>query len=439
MAMASFCLTPPFFLRVKPYGKAQSVVVATVFILLASLMPLTLNARIRERRGEHEHYSNTPSWSYPRNRNKSWFVWNQDDDDVIYDFRRHLGGPEIDQDRHGVRVAHFRPGSNSNPKSHPSKPDFVLIDEETDTVIRAVEYTHENHPLHRLKDMRERIDPERESVFFFVVPKARGGIIKALMTNCYNLRRTEKRKDPESLTFIGGVLNVDTQTRVGLARSRANNIIDSGLLDAIITSHFYQGMMLFKPQHKGRAFTIMQHPVLTAEHRYRSQPKDSFKSFSSFLDSPHYIDNWVVRSLSNAKTGVLSDGHLMAAKGILARKFFVGIAEHLEETLKRLEMYYGWKECKEGCVSHHLDNELVGEQASIIERGGYEWQLVIEKDNYDIMLYYYALELFAKQGSTKFNRPYIDKTTGKPVDFAERKRKREEAEQIKFWELLGGI
>lgn len=42
--------------------------------------------------------------------------------------------------------------------------------------------------------------------------------------------------------------------------------------------------------------------------------------------------------------GELTQDHLGIAKGILARKFVVGVADYLGESFKRLEMYYHWPE-----------------------------------------------------------------------------------------------
>jgi hypothetical protein len=50
------------------------------------------------------------------------------------------------------------------------------------------------------------------------------------------------------------------------------------------------------------------------------------------------------------------------------------------------------------------------------------------------MLYYYALELFTKQASTMFNKPYVGKD-GKVIDFAELKRK--ETLKNKLWGMYG--
>jgi hypothetical protein len=56
----------------------------------------------------------------------------------------------------------------------------------------------------------------------------------------------------QSLTFIDGVLNIDTQTQIGLAKARANNIVSTGLVDVFTTGYFLDGITLFKPRHRGR-------------------------------------------------------------------------------------------------------------------------------------------------------------------------------------------
>ena len=64
--------------------------------------------------------------------------------------------------------------------------------------------------------------------------------------------------------------------------------------------------------------------------------------------------------------------------------------------------------------SHKLEGTI---STSTIVRGGEEWNLIAERESYDMMLYYYALELFAKQASTIFQQPYVD-SNGKIIHFA---------------------
>ena len=121
----------------------------------------------------------------------------------------------------------------------------------------------------------------------------------------------------------------------------------------------------------------------------------------------------------------------MIAKGILARKFFIGVSEYLGESLKRLRTYYEWKDEESiGCVNFFLDeyHKVEAAERSSLERGDAQWNLIATENNFDMELYYYALEVFTKQGSTMFHRPYVDKQ-GVPIDFAKLKKEREEKEE----------
>ena len=231
----------------------------------------------------------------------------------------------------------------------------------------------------------------------------------------------------KSMEFIDGVLNIDTQTLKGLAKARANKVIDSGLVDVFATSYFLEGTLLFTTNHRGRAFTILQHPVRRAESLFHSRHTTlEWLGLPGFIESDHYIDNWLVRSLTNIKRGDITEDHFTVAKGILARKFLVGIDEYLEETIKRLEIYYGWGEHGDNeCVNKHLEfaSQKV-ETPHTIERGDDNWNIIAAKDKFDLMLYYYSLELFVKQGSTMFNRPYVDKK-GERVSFVDLRKKRQ--------------
>ena len=131
-----------------------------------------------------------------------------------------------------------------------------------------------------------------------------------------------------------------------------------------------------------------------------------FSSDNLLYFSPNYIDNFYVRSLTNALRGELTHEHLLVAKGIQAKKFMVGIADYLTESLKRLRLYYNLQETSENCVSLYLNEVQERDQPYKTKRGSDGWNAVALANRFDMELYYYSLELFSKQGSTLFNRPY---------------------------------
>jgi hypothetical protein len=324
---------------------------------------------------------------------------------------------------------------------HSPKLNFEIYDEVTGEAISSLGYENKANPLNNLADSRAPLNANGpETAFFFHIRKSKGGAVKNIMTHCFNLRRAEKITSPESLTFVDGVLNIDTQTLDGLKRARAINLVDSGLVDVIVSSYFFEGMMLFNPTHQGRAFTFLPHPVYQTESLYRSL-KRNHENFSGvdigdWVHSDAFNDNWVVRSLVNQHKGELTEEHLVVAKIILNQKFVIGISQYPKETLKRLVMYYGWNEVNANgleCMNHFLnqenDEDVMFEGK--IDRGSERWKLLSTVNKYDMDLYYYALQVFAKQGSTLFGRPYVDKN-GVPIDFAKLKAQREKEELEAF-------
>lgn len=100
------------------------------------------------------------------------------------------------------------------------------------------------------------------------------------------------------------------------------------------------------------------------------------------------------RMLTNSKLGGLNQDHLEFAKSVLKEKFIIGISDMMDETFRHLELYYGWSEQKEGCVQFHLHSAPSNKNKyPELEHGGPTWQLLADKNKFDMALYYYALEL----------------------------------------------
>ena len=121
-------------------------------------------------------------------------------------------------------------------------------------------------------------------------------------------------------------------------------------------------------------------------------------TLQQYVEVDGYYDNWMVRMITRAKLGGLNDSHLELAKRIIKDKFIIGISDHMDETFRILEMYYGWKEKKDGCVNFHLHSAPSNKNKyNVPADGGRVWNLIAEKNKYDMALYQYALEIFAEQ------------------------------------------
>ena len=56
-------------------------------------------------------------------------------------------------------------------------------------------------------------------------------------------------------------VNVDTTSPGAIEEARNIGLINSGLVQTIVSSFFYEATTLFTPVHKGRMITLLRHPV----------------------------------------------------------------------------------------------------------------------------------------------------------------------------------
>jgi len=249
-------------------------------------------------------------------------------------------------------------------------------------------------------------------VFFWHIPKASGSTMKNLMNFCFGLKRAEKVKPEASMEMVrDNILNMDTSSPEGLSFSFANQIVNSGFIDVIVSNYFLSGAALFNDVHHGRTFTILRHPVFLAQSLFYYRRKASWErayrkdwqsmTFMDYASSDMYMDNWMVRQLTGTMPWVeLNESHLERAKLIMRRKIFVGILEEMGETVRQLKAHFGWEEVEPFCAHNYLmeepanSNKHPGLQGG---RGGPVWNVVAQKEKWDMSLYHFGLQLFAEQ------------------------------------------
>lgn len=260
-------------------------------------------------------------------------------------------------------------------------------------------------------------------------------------------------KPPSSLELFDDkkVLNLDLSTPGACRAARDMNAADQGVADVFISQLGRQGAAVFSEYHMGRAFTVvsfpvhvagqevcgllfylsgtwvsllifffslvqraqMRHPVKLAaslfyyrriatwEPTYRPDFNDI--TLEQYVEEDAYYDNWMVRMITNAKMGGLNDGHLDLAMSIIREKFVVGISDHMDQTFRHLELYFGWRESTEGCVDFHLHKAPSNKNKyDMPVEGGVVWSLIAEKNKYDMALYNFALDTFSDQAERMF-------------------------------------
>jgi len=269
-------------------------------------------------------------------------------------------------------------------------------------------------------------------ILFWHIPKAAGSTVKQVLTKCFRLIRAHQIQHPPSYNIINGVLNVDTSTLPGIARSKQANLVGSGYVDAIVTSHLHEGSALFTPNNMGRMFSFFRHPVELSqslfwylgyakwENQYREEIKNmTLLEYAQDESGTFRIDNWVTRYLVRNLKGVITEKDLNFAKEILETKCLIGMMDKMEESMDRIIIYYGLdvyhktKEQKESssakqCIKNFNEQKQNTHKHSLVGPESEEWKLLKEKNNYDMKLYNFAQDLWVKQGlmlkSEKFNQ-----------------------------------
>ena len=207
------------------------------------------------------------------------------------------------------------------------------------------------------------------------------------------------------------ILNMDTSSPEGLSFSFANQIANSNKVDVIVSNYFLSGSALFTDLHRGKTFTILRHPIELALSLFHYRRKASWErsyredwsklSFHEYVESPDYMDSWMTRQLTGTMPWVeLNESHLERAKLIMKRKIFVGVMSDIDETIRQLKAHFRWEEKEPQCAYNYLHASPTNQNAHPQlqgGRGGKTWNVIAEKEKWDLSLYHFGLELFAEQ------------------------------------------
>jgi len=262
-------------------------------------------------------------------------------------------------------------------------------------------------------------DPTR-TMLFWHIPRSGGSTIKGIMGQCFGLTgateagKTENQEEVSlAIIDVQGVkyVNVDTYTLEGISHANYMGFASAGLADVVVSSYLLAASQnLFDEEHKGRAFTLLRHPIDRAVSMYYYQkeigavPDDI--NIEQYAQGQGIENNWMTRYLVNVMEGELVKAHLEQAKIILFQKFLIGFLDDMEESLARFIKYSGWKFTDEDqlmgqelCINNLVDSGMnqVTEPYPRPKKGSQAYALISWQTQYDIKLYEYAKVLFTSQ------------------------------------------
>ena len=202
-------------------------------------------------------------------------------------------------------------------------------------------------------------------------------------------------------------------TLEGIERAKKLNLASSHKADVMISSRVFEASIIFTPLNHGRLFTIFRHPIERAVSLFyytqdmiwrRGNVKDLMEiSIEEYFKGGMGDDNWMTRFLANAKNKVLTDDDLDVAKEVLRRKCVVGLLSEKGESMTRFMKYFGWDKLVRGekeqdCIDKMLDYAWPQKHRhEEVEEGSDIWDLIVQKNEYDLKLFDYAKTLFSAQ------------------------------------------
>lgn len=240
-------------------------------------------------------------------------------------------------------------------------------------------------------------EPSRETVLFWHIPKSGGSTAKAIY-RC-----------------MGKTIDIESQ-REDILRAKDTGLVSSGKVDIIFSSFpDFAIQNLFDPSHKTRVLALFRHPIdrliskfyylqiATWERTYRPEWKDM--DILDWVKSGNTDNDHMVKKLAGkVQREESTETDLRLAKETIRSRFIVGLMQEMEESTQRFNTVMGindetdryHKTCMEEYFGAGMEKKNSNSHPKV-KKGSPAWQLLAEKNAFDIQLYEYILELYEEQ------------------------------------------
>jgi hypothetical protein len=283
--------------------------------------------------------------------------------------------------------------------------------------------------------------------FYLHIPKSAGSTMKAIFSECYHLvLASNVGVKPDMLPLhppiekgllrlvqnkVGSIyVNVQTTTVPGLQWAKENNFSYSGLADVVSSHLFFPTLeyLFTSDSSRGKVFTILRHPIERAlstfyylgsessKHERNYNPFFKNLTIEEYLRSNKVESDWLTRKLNGDLRGRIRSEHVDHALEVLRTKFLIGLLSHMEESLRRFEIYFHWSDqhrtgdrdhYRETCIQNlvraggrnkNVDAEYQSyKEKVLLNPSSTDHNLLLQYNGNDMKLYMYAEQLFLQQ------------------------------------------
>jgi len=283
---------------------------------------------------------------------------------------------------------------------------------------------------------------DREDIPIFLhIPRSGGLTVRDVLGSCLKLvltadfgNKEEQYESQNSLQFLQTqhkalLLNVDTSYAKGIQHTKDMSLLESNrnLVDVIVTKDLYSlsSTLLDNTKYQGKVFIMFRDPIerLVSLYHYLGiaswdvnyDPDLQYISLEMFARSTRKDNNnYMVRLLSNTMDveddNSITEEHLDIAKEVLRKKCIIGLLNHKQESITRLQQYFKWKMNPAMSSSSPFDQSSFCQEKLLtwgwsnknahpnIEETSPAYELLQKKNALDIALYEYAKVLYEEQG-----------------------------------------
>lgn len=239
-------------------------------------------------------------------------------------------------------------------------------------------------------------DGGKETALFWHIPKSGGSTAKTYYRCLDKVVDVESRPDD-------------------ILRGAEKGLVPSGAVDIIFSSYPDMAIAnLFDPDHKARVLAMFRHPVdrlvskfyylqiATWERTYRPEWKEM--DVLEWVEEHNMDNDHMVKKLAGKlQRMTATEADLALAKRTIQQRFVVGLMTDMAESLRRFDVVMGvdhktvkYHECRDTYFGERNKVRNSNKHAKL-EKGDPAWDLLAEKNSFDMQLYEYVLELYKQQ------------------------------------------